>query len=99
MRAPTMVPLCADVSDHSGIFVATTPSTIMIAIHSGMTQTGSHPMSRRGIACNMKLAQMKKMTIRASGQPIVAIICSIRPGFGMHDGPDHRHENEDHNDA
>lgn len=56
-------------------------STIRIAIHAGITQTGSHPISRIRIDCSMKLAPTKNTIATIMGQPIKSSGDSGRPGL------------------
>ena len=58
--APTIVPCCPP-SAMAGILPATSPSMIATAIHPGITQTGSHPISLIRIECSVKLSQMNRI--------------------------------------
>src|SRR5713101_3887938 len=68
--APTIVPCCSSPSDQAGILPATSLSTMRIAIHAGMTQTGSHPISLMRIDCSVKVIHANTTPVTISGHAI-----------------------------
>src|SRR5246127_2602183 len=70
--APIAVCECCGPSDQAGTFVATTASMISTAIQAGITQTGSHPISRKRIDCSANVAK-PKTTIKMIIDQLAAI--------------------------